>query len=121
MNNKKNYLWSILVAAMAAAPMNSWAVHTPVFNWQVRGDVNYQQWICDGNTQIALFDMSSMDEPMQALMFFSAVPRPILLKYLKFTPDGAPLVQGVELYWKTGNVITDVLDGSQSRATAATV
>lgn len=105
------YLGIILAAAMAAAPMTSWAAHKPVFTWQIRGDVNYQQWIYDGNTPVALFDMSTLDEPMQALMFFSAVPRPILLKYLKFTPDGAPMVQAVQLFWKSGKVITDVLDG----------
>jgi hypothetical protein len=108
----KNFLFmGIFLAAVMAAPLTSCAAHKPVFTWQIRGDVNYQQWIYDGNTPIALFDMSTLDEPMQALMFFSAVPRPILLKYLKFTPDGAPLVQAVQLFWKSGKMITDVLDG----------
>lgn len=91
--------------------LQSLATHTPVFTWQIRGDVNYQQWIYDGDTPIALFDMSTMDEPMKALMFFSAISRPILLKYLKLTPDGAPIIQAVQLYWKSGRVITDVLEG----------
>ena len=81
----------------------------------MKGDVNYRQWIYDGDNPIALFDMSTMDEPMQALMMFQKVPRPLLLRHLKLTPDGSPLVQAVQLYWKCGKVITDVLDGLEVR------
>ncbi len=98
----------LLLSMIAPAAM---AAHTPVFTWRVRGDANYEQWIYDGDDPIARFEMGTLDEPMQALMMFSAVPRPILLRDLKLTPGGEPLVEAVQLYWKTGKVITDVLDG----------
>ena len=101
----------ILTIMITFTPFESFAAHNPVFTWQVRGDVNYQQWIYDGDDPIALFDMSTMDEPMQALMMFQKVPRPILLKYLKLKPGGRPLVQAVQLFWRSGKIITDVLDG----------
>jgi len=101
----------LLVVVIAVMPLEAEAVHDPVFTWQVKGDVNYRQWIYDGDNPIALFDMSTMDEPMQALMMFQKVPRPLMLRHLKLTPDGSPLVQAVQLYWKCGKVITDVLDG----------
>jgi len=91
--------------------MNAFAAHKPVFSWQIRGDVNYEQGIYDGENRIAVLDMSTLNEPMQALMFFSKVPRPILLRHLVLTQGGKPLVSAVHLFWKSGNVITDVLDG----------
>lgn len=99
---------TILMAGMA---VNAFAAHTPVFTWQVRGDVNYRQGIYDGDDLIAVLDMSTLDEPMQALMFFSRVEKPILLRHLKLTPGGKPLVEAVHLFWKSGNVITNVIDG----------
>ncbi|MFC1508833.1 hypothetical protein ACFL60_03985 [Candidatus Omnitrophota bacterium] len=107
----KKKAWICAIVLLTLIPTVIHAAHKPVFTWQVRGDVNYCQWICDGDDPIAMFDMSSMDEPMQALMMFQKVPRPILLRYLKLTPGGKPLVSGVQLYWKSGVVITDVLDG----------
>jgi hypothetical protein len=104
-------LAALTVSLMTTAPVMLFAAHTPVFSWQVRGDVNYQQGIYDGKDCIAVLDMSTLDEPMQSLMFFSKVPRPILLRHLKLTPGGKPLVQAVHLFWKSGEVITDVLDG----------
>ncbi len=100
----------VMTALMMTASV-SFAAHQPVFSWQVRGDANYQQGIYDGNDCIAVLDMSTLDEPMQALMFFSKVPRPLLLRHLKLTPGGKPLVQAVHLFWKSGEVITGVLDG----------
>ena len=103
----------VIVTAMLLTVLyaESWAAHKPVFSWQIRGDVNYRQWIYDGDDPIALFDMSTLDEPMQALMMFQLVPRPVALRHLKLTPGGKPLVEAVQLYWKGGKVITDVLDG----------
>ena len=98
-------LLSAGLSSAAAAP------HRPVFTWQMRGDANYRQGIYDGDEPIALLDLSTMDEPMQALMMFGKVPRPILLRHLKLTPGGRPLVEAVQLYWKSGEVITDQLDG----------
>ena len=75
------------------------------------GDVNYRQGIYDGDNLIAVLDMSTLDEPMQALMVFSKIEKPVLLRHLKLTPDGKPLVEAVPLYWKTGNVIANIIDG----------
>ena len=111
MINRKGIAWILPVIMIAVTPFETAAAHNPVFSWQIRGDVNYQQWIYDGDDPIALFDMSTMDEPMQALMMFQLVPRPLVLRHLKLTPGGRPLVQAVQLYWKSGKVITDVLDG----------
>lgn len=105
------YVTCILAIAVIATPLSSHAAHKPVFTWQVRGDVNYRQWIYDSDDPIALFDMSTLDEPMQALMMFSKVPKPLLLRHLKLSPGGKPLVEAVQLYWKCGEIITDVLDG----------
>ncbi|MCE5248833.1 hypothetical protein LLG96_01295 [bacterium] len=101
----------IFLALLFVMVSESKAEHKPVFTWRIRGDANYEQWIYDGNDPIAQFDKSTMNEPMQALMFFSAVPRPLLLKHLKLTPGGIPLVKAVQLYWKCSGFITDVLDG----------
>jgi hypothetical protein len=86
------------------------AAHTPEFSWRVTGDANYEQWIYDGDDPIALFEMQTLDEPMQALMMFRLVPKPLLLRHLKLTPGGKPLVSAVQLYWKTGRTVTDVLE-----------
>ncbi len=93
--------------------LNTTAVfaHTPSFSWRVKGDANYEQWIFDGEEPIAMFDAKSMDEPMQALMMFRAVPCPLLLRNLKLEPGGKPLISSVQLYWKSGTFITDKLDG----------
>ena len=111
MNHSKKIAWILAIVLLTVFSAVSHAAHKPVFTWQVRGDVNYRQWICDGDDPIAMFDMSSMDEPMQALMMFQKMPRPILLRYLKLTPGGKPLVSAVQLYWKSGVVLTEVLDG----------
>ncbi|HOI44575.1 MAG TPA: hypothetical protein PLX50_03055 [Candidatus Aminicenantes bacterium] len=89
----------------------SFAVHKPVFTWQVRGDANYRQGIYDGDDRIAVLDMSTLDEPMQALMVFSLVEKPLLLRQVKLAPGGKPLVEAIHLFWKSGKVITAVLDG----------
>jgi hypothetical protein len=107
----KAVLIFFLAALVTSGASQCFAAHTPVFTWQVRGDANYHQGIYDGDEQIAILDMSTLDEPMQALMFFSAMPRPILLRQVKLTPGGKPLIEAIDLFWKTGRVITSVLDG----------
>ena len=99
----------VLFAVLGAAAAS--AAHKPVFTWQVRGDVNYRQGLYDGDDQIAVLDMSTLDEPMQALMFFSKVDRPLLLRQIKLSPGAKPLVEAVHLFWTTGKVITTKLDG----------
>ncbi|MBI3944799.1 MAG: hypothetical protein HY321_02695 [Armatimonadetes bacterium] len=107
-----NHAAAVLIPALAVSgAAAARAAHTPVFTWQVRGDVNYRQGIYDGADLIAVLDMSTVDEPMQALMFFQQVPRPILLRQVKLAPGGKPLVEAIQLYWKGRDAITTVLDG----------
>ena len=79
----RNIINTAILCVMVIVSSKAAAAHKSVFTWRIRGDANYQQWIYDGENPIAMFDMSTLDEPMQALMMFSAVPRPILLKHLK--------------------------------------
>ncbi|MHB9029081.1 MAG: carbohydrate binding domain-containing protein [Candidatus Latescibacterota bacterium] len=108
---RRSWCGSIAAFVLLVCSLNAFAAYKPVFTWQIRGDANYQQGIYDGDNRIAVLDMSTLDEPMQALMFFSKVERPILLRHLVLTPGGKPLMSAVHLFWKSGNVITDVLDG----------
>ena len=86
------------------------AAYTPELTWEVRGDVNYELSICDHGEVIARLETGTVDEPLQALMFFSAVPRPVLLRDLKLIPGGPPIVSAVQLYWKnrTGGTTTEL-------------
>ncbi len=87
-------------------------IHTPRFTWQVRGGVvNAEQWIYDGDTPIALFENRTVEQPAQQLMFFNRVPKPIVLRHVKLTPAGDPLIECIQLYCKSGAVITDRLVG----------
>jgi len=94
------------------APYSFAADHTPQFTWQVRGGVvNAEQWIYDGETPIALFENRTVEQPGQQLMFFNRVPRPIVLRKIKLTPDGEPLIECIQLYSKAGAIVTDCLVG----------
>jgi len=74
--------------------------HIPRFSWRVHGGtVNYEQWVYDGEMPIARFDSSLVEQPEQALRYFNLVPRPLVLRSLRLTPGGMPLVEGVQLYW----------------------
>jgi hypothetical protein len=42
-------------------------------------------------------------------MFFNMVPKPLLLRHIKLTPNGAPLIEAVQLYCKCGQIVTDQL------------
>ncbi|MFC1528525.1 hypothetical protein ACFL5B_01305 [Candidatus Latescibacterota bacterium] len=82
--------------------------HTPNFTWRVlNGVVNPEQWIYDGEIPVAMFEYRSIEQPGEQLLFFDRVPRPPLLRNLRLTPDGPPLVEGVQLYWKCDGTITD--------------
>ncbi len=101
----------ILAAILAAAGAAGADNHRPVFTWQVRGGVVHsEQWIYDGETPIARFDNSIVEQPAQMLMFFNRVPRPVILRDVKLTPDGAPLIGTIQLFEKpNGIIITDQL------------
>ena len=84
--------------------------HKPVFTWQYKGGaVNTEQWIYDGDIPLALFERRVVEQPALQLMFFNKVPKPLLLRHLRLTPDGDPLVEAVQLYCKCGQIITDQL------------
>lgn len=86
--------------------------HVPSFTWQTRGGVvNAEQWIYDGDTPIALFENRTVEQPGEQLLFFNKVPRPLVLRKVKLTPDGIPLVDGIQLYCTCGDVVTDRLVG----------
>ena len=84
--------------------------HKPVFTWQFRGGaVNTEQWIYDGDIPLALFEHRVIEQPALQLMFFNMVPKPLLLRHVRLTPDGPPLIEAVQLYCKCGQIITDQL------------
>jgi len=84
--------------------------HTPRFTWQIRnGAVFPELWIYDGDIPIALFDNRTAEQPGQQLMFFNGVPRPLVLRNIKLSPEGGPLVDCIQLYCKCGPIVTDRL------------
>jgi len=100
----------ILFLAITPAVPIAAESHTPNFTWQVRGgSVNAEQWIYDGDTPIAMFEDRAVEQPELQLMFFNQVPKPIVMRHIKLTPDGLPLVECIQLYCKCGPIITDRL------------
>jgi len=108
---KKKTYFALAALIVLLGTQLTFAAHKPVFTWQVRGDANYRQGVYDGDDRIAVLEMSTLDEPMQALMFFSLVEKPLLLREVKLAPGGKPLIEAIHLFWKSGKVITAVLDG----------
>ncbi|MCE5249903.1 hypothetical protein LLG96_06755 [bacterium] len=104
-------VWIAVLSLLLAAGVSYAAGnHTPVFTWQHRGGaVNPEQWIYDGDIPIALFEQRIIEQPAEQLMFFNMVSKPPLLRHLRLTPDGAPLVEAVQLYCKCGHIVTDRL------------
>ncbi len=103
---------AVVFAIILAAWTGAASAYTPLFTWEVRGDVNYRMCILDHGEEIAHLSTGTADEPLQALMFFSAVPRPVMLRDLKFAPGGRPLVSAVQLFWKNTTIgATTVLRG----------
>ena len=85
-------------------------LHIPSFTWQFRGGVvNPEQWIYDGDIPIAMFENRTVEQPGQQLLFFNKVPRPLVLRKIKLTPGGDPLMEGIQLYCKCGDIVTDKL------------
>lgn len=102
----------VLILCICFMPLRATAVqnHTPVFTWQHRGgSVNPEQWIFDGDVPLAMFENRTVEQPALQLMFFNQVPRPVVLRHIKLTPDGAPLIECIQLYCKCGAIVTDRL------------
>ncbi|MEM3692887.1 MAG: hypothetical protein QXI39_02555 [Candidatus Bathyarchaeia archaeon] len=75
-------------------------IHKPEFSWRVHGStVNHELWIYDHEDPIARFDTAFVEQPEQSLRYFNLTPRPIVLRRLKLSPQGPPLIEGVQLYW----------------------
>jgi hypothetical protein len=74
--------------------------HVPNFSWRIHGGtVNYEQWIYDHEDPVARLDTVLVEQPEQSLRYFNLTPRPIVLRRLKLSPGGKPLIEGVQLYW----------------------
>ena len=104
----------MIILSMGLIYENSCAVknHRPEFYWKVYGGVvNPQQWICDGDIPLAMFEQRTIEQPEENLRYFNGIPKPPQLRYLRLKPDGKPLVNGVQLYWvmKTRAMQTDIL------------
>jgi hypothetical protein len=90
----------------------AFAAHTPKFTWRVLGgSVNTEQWIYDGEIPLALFEQRVIEQPAENLMFFNGVPKPPVLRHVRLTTDGPPLVECIQLYWVliSGQLVTDHL------------
>ncbi len=84
--------------------------HAPKFTWKVLGGaVNPEQWIYDGDIPLAMFEQRVIEQPAEDLMFFNGVPKPPVLRHVRLTPGGPPLVECIQLYWVliTGQLATD--------------
>ncbi len=100
----------VVVMLFSTSLLYAIGIHKPVFTWQYRGgSVNTEQWIYDGDSPLALFEHRVIEQPALQLMFFNSVRKPLLLRHIRLTPDGPPLVEAVQLYCKCGQIITDQL------------
>lgn len=87
----------VFASSVFAAPKP----HTPSFTWKVLGgSVNPEQWIYDGDIPLAMFEQRIIEQPGENLMFFNGIPKPPLLRHVRLSPGGPPLVEGIQLYWK---------------------
>jgi len=87
--------------------------HQSRFDVATRGGVTAgQEWIYDGDVPIARLEHVVVEQPEQNLRYFDRNLKPIVLRDLKLTPDGRPLVAGVQMFWNLdGHIITtDLLD-----------
>jgi len=97
----------ILVSPASVCPAE---VHNPRFTWQVHGGVvNPEQWIYDGDIPIALFENRTVEQPGRQLLFFNRIQRPLVLRKVRLSPSGEPLVDGIQLYCSCGDIVTEKL------------
>ncbi len=85
--------------------------HQSRFDVTTNGGVTAgQEWICDGDVPIARLEHVVVEQPEQNLRYFDRNLKPVVLRDLKLTPNGRPLVAGVQMFWNLdGHIITSEL------------
>lgn len=85
--------------------------HQSRFDLTTQGGVTAgQEWICDGDEPIARLEHVVVEQPEQNLRYFDRNLKPVVLRDLKLTPGGRPLVAGIQMFWNfDGHIITTEL------------
>jgi hypothetical protein len=85
--------------------------HQSCFNLTTQGGVTAGlEWICDGDIPIARLEHVVVEQPEQNLRYFDRNLKPVVLRDLKLTPTGRPLVAGVQMFWNfDGHIVTSEL------------
>ena len=85
--------------------------HRSRFDLVTRGGVTAgEEWICDGGEPIARLERAVVEQPEQNLRYFDRNLRPVVLRDLRLSPGGRPLVAGTQLFWNfDGHIITTEL------------
>ena len=98
------------------------------FDLETRGGVTAgEEWICDNGEPIARLERVVVEQPEQNLRYFDRNVRPVVLRDLRLSPGGRPLVAGTQLFWNLdGHIITTELievtvDGRGTDRLAVTV
>lgn len=81
------------------------------FDLETRGGVTAgEEWICDNGEPIARIERVVVEQPEQNLRYFDRNLRPVVLRDLRLSPGGRPLVAGTQLFWNLdGHIITTEL------------
>ena len=81
------------------------------FDLETRGGVTAgEEWICDDGQPIARLERVVVEQPEQNLRYFDRNLRPVVLRDLRLSPGGRPLVAGTQLFWNLdGHIITTEL------------
>ena len=81
------------------------------FDLETRGGVTAgEEWICDNGEPIARLERVVVEQPEQNLRYFDRNLRPVVLRDLRLSPGGRPLVAGTQLFWNLdGHIITTEL------------
>ncbi len=102
--------------------------HRSRFDLVTRGGVTAgEEWICDGDEPIARLERAAVEQPEQNLRYFDRNLKPVVLRDLRLSPGGRPLVAGTQLFWNLdGHIITTELidvtvDGRGTDRLAVTV
>ena len=74
------------------------------------GETAGEEWICDGGEPIARLERAVVEQPEQNLRYFDRNLKPVVLRDLRLSPGGRPLVAGTQLFWNfDGHIITTEL------------
>lgn len=68
-----------------------------------------EQWIYDRDQPIARLGSAPVEQPEQNLRYFNQNHKPVVLRDLRLSPGGRPLVAGVQLFWNLRTLITSEL------------